>query len=139
MHYTRIHTYPRVLPVNYRGDFVCNRKGEIQGPVEYSQWLKYSYYLLEKFHENRNNPKFQGWNHLYFRREQDFYTGSYQHFAEIFLILIAKLPRDQQRFEAYDMVRRGVDLYDNLDKIDKNSPVKFRNQGGFYYKNFTSS
>ena len=47
--HVRKFTPPSILPVNKNGAIVMNRKGKMFGPYLYIEWLRYSYFLIDRF------------------------------------------------------------------------------------------
>ena len=133
-----IHEPPLVRPVNRRGDFVINAQGIVQGPLRYSEWLAYAYALLDNFHELLKDGESFKWADLYFRSEDDFYSGSYSHFSPISLLLARKLQSDQVAHRSYQVIHSGVDIYENIHPIHFRHKRKFRNHGQDHYQDCTN-
>ena len=79
---------PCVRPVDRHGNFIIDANGVIKGPMTYKEWLKYGFEMLDKFHEIIENELEPTWDGIYFRHPDDHYRGIYNHFPQIFLILI---------------------------------------------------
>ena len=77
--------------VNKNDHLVINEAGILQGPYLFEEWLEYSYILLDKFHDILNGKEIPDWTQVYFRSTQDYYSGSYNDFSQIFLILCEKI------------------------------------------------
>ena len=80
VHYIRKFTPPPVRPVNFRGAMVIDTYGLVRGPYLYEHWRDYSFYLLDYFHDIVEGVDIPEWHRLYFRHEEDFYSGIYSHF-----------------------------------------------------------
>ena len=127
--YVRKFEPPPVRPVNKDGAMVIDKYGLIRGPYLYEQWRHYSYYLLEYFHniiEGKDEPE---WHRLYFRHEDDFYSGIYSHFYEIYVLYSRQLYGIVTRHNALNDIHRGVDMYENLFPAGLIKPSNFRGKG----------
>ena len=127
--YVRKFTPPPVRPVNKDGAIVIDEYGLIRGPYLYEHWRHYSFYLLDYFHdiiEQKTQPE---WHKLYFRHEDDFYSGIYSHFYEIYVLYSRQLHGTVTRHNALNDVHRGVDMYENLYPAGLIKPSNFRGKG----------
>ena len=69
------------------------------------------------------------WHMLYFRNEDDFYGGSYNHFSKFHLLMIRHLEGLDTQHLAYNNITRGVDIYHNINPTPRHNAQQFRNKG----------
>lgn len=127
--YIRKFEPPPVRPVNKNGAMVIDKYGLIRGPYLYEQWRHYSYFLLDYFHDIVEGKDIPQWHRLFFRHENDFYSGVYSHFYEIHVLLSRQLYGTVTRHNALNDVHRGVDMYENLFPAGILKPSNFRGKG----------
>ena len=127
--YVRDLSPPAVRAVDRFGKPMTKFADGSKTPYEFIEWLEYSYSLVDKFHELLVNSNAFQWADLYFRNEDDFYSGSYNHFSPISLLLARKLHNDQLAHRSYEVIHSGVNLFDNIRPIDYENRKKFREGG----------
>ena len=127
--YERKFDIPPVKPVNKNGALVMHPQGFIVGPYLGEDWKKYSYYLLEYFHDILEHKDIPDWSRLFFRDMNDFYAGSYGHFYDIYLLYSQKLPGLVTRHMALNDVSLGVDFFENLLPSEVLKTTNFRGKG----------
>ena len=104
-----------VRSVNRKGFMVMKEKtGYIEGPYLYSEWLEYSWQLFDKVHDVLEGKLVPNWNEIHFRHEDDFYSGIYSHFYQIFQVMICQLEGVEVKHGASNDVSRGANLYETL-------------------------
>ena len=123
---------PPVRPVNFKGAMVIDQYGLVRGPYLYSHWREYSYHLLDYFHDIMEDKDIPEWHRLYFRHEDDFYSGIYSHFYEIHFLMSHKLAGLVTRHSALNDIHRGVDMYENLMPAQLIRPNNFRGKGQMF-------
>ena len=101
--------------------------GIIQGPYLYTDWLEYSYQLLDLFHDVQQGNKEPDWNDIFFRSTDHYYSGSYNDFSPIALILCEKIISEQVRQNSYAAVHSGIELHRNIFPIEVKNGRKFSN------------
>ena len=127
--YVRKFEPPCVRAVNWKKNWVLDRQGVLRGPYTYQAWLRYGFWCLDAFHETGEPGKFMYWHQLYFRDENQYYGGSYNHFYPIQFLMIHKLEGLEDKHLASNNVTRGFDVYHNIMPIDRKDAVKVRNAG----------
>ena len=130
--YVRKFTPPPVRPVNFKGSMVMDQYGIIRGPYLYEHWRHYSFYLLEYFHDIIEGKDVPEWHRLYFRHENDFYSGIYSHFYEIQFLYASKMNGNITKHNALNDIHRGVDMYENLYPAGLLKPSNFRGKGQMF-------
>ena len=135
---------PRFQPkpiraVNRNICLVLSRDGILQGPYQHFQWLEYSWFLWDQFHDVLDNhielseQKSQElWASLYFRDPEFFIGGNYNFFSEIHLLLANSFPDLNSKHKAYSEVHAGADLWTNLYPTDIKDAKQFRNTGKIF-------
>ena len=127
--YTRKFTPPPVRPVNKNGAMVIDQYGLVRGPYLYEHWREYSFYLLDYFHDIIEGNDIPEWHRLYFRHEDDFYSGIYSHFYEMHFIMSHTMAGKVIKHSALNDIHRGVDMYENLMPAQIIKPSNFRGKG----------
>lgn len=89
LHQPRFQPKP-IRAVNKDTNLVVNRQGIVQGPYTHAEWLAYSWFLWDQFHEvvdntvNISDERSRNlWASLYFRHTDDFCGGNYNFFSGI--------------------------------------------------------
>ena len=139
IHYIAKFIPPPVRPVNIRNHIVTNKTGVIQGPYSHQQWLTYSYYCWDLFHdiyEDKiqfdDNNRERLWGDIYCRSTDTFCAGSYNNFSQFYLLMARTLSDDYFRHLAYSEIHRGADLFHNLAPVDPKNAKQFRNHGKIF-------
>ena len=127
--YVRKYMPPSVKAVNWRNNWVMDRKGRLRGPYTYQSWLRYGFWAFDTFHETGPGKRDVYWHQIYFRNEKDYYGGSYNHFYQIQMLMIRKLNGLEEQHLAANNVTRGFDVYHNIMPRDKKDKAKIRNAG----------
>ena len=130
--YVRKFKPPCVKPVNWRDAWVMDRQGRLRGPYTYDAWLRYGFWALDNFHETGPGKKNMFWHQLYFRNENDYYSGIYNHFYPIHFLMIPKLNGLEEKHLAANNVSRGFDVYHNIKPLDQKEAVRIRNSGEMF-------
>ena len=119
-----------VRAVNRRGFMIMKEKtGYIEGPYRYRDWVNHGWYLFDLVHEVMEGKKSPDWNEIFFRHENDFYSGIYSHFYEFFQIMICQLDGVEVKHGASNDVSRGADLYETLLPKDLNNHKSMQGKG----------
>ena len=139
VHYIQKYMPPAVTPVNIRNNTVISKQGIVQGPYTHQQWLEYSYYCWDLFHDvysdtiqfNEDNRE-RLWLDLYCRNTGDFCAGSYNNFSPFYLLMARTLSDDYSKHLAYSEIHSGADLFHNIAPIDPKDAKQFRNHGKIF-------
>ena len=129
--YVRRFEPPCVKAVNWQKNWVMDRKGRLRGPYTHEAWTRYGWWALDTFHETISDKRVY-WHQLYFRNENDYYGGSYNHFYPIHMVMIQKLQGLEEQHRATNNLSRGFDVYQNIMPIDQKDAVKIRNAGRLF-------
>ena len=132
VHYVRKFEPPCVKAVNWKKSWVMDQQGRLRGPYTYQSWLKYGFWALDMFHDTGKDKASCFWHQVYFRNEQDYYGGSYNHFYPLHVIMIRKMEGLEEKHLAANNVSRGYDVYHNIQPIDQEEAVKIRNAGSLF-------
>ena len=130
--YVRRFEPPAIKAVNYQKSWVVDRSGRLRGPYTYQSWLRYGYWALDTFHDSLQNHHDILWHQIYFRNENDYYGGLYNHFYPVHCLLIRKLVGLEEKHQASNIVTRGFDVYHNIKPRDKDEAIKIRNAGKLF-------
>ena len=74
---------------------------EYKKPGNFNDWKLYSHKLLDDFQDIIENKKTPNWDNLLFRNEDDFRSGTFGLYPEIWLTKINSLPNQQNKTIAY--------------------------------------
>ena len=76
--YRQYFTPPPVRPVNRHGCLVVNENGIVQGPYTHNEWLLYGFEALDLFQDVVDGKAEAEWSDVYFRHNDDYYSGNYK-------------------------------------------------------------
>ena len=115
----------------------CN--GVVQGPYLHFEWLNFSWFLWDQFHEvldstvELTDEKAHNlWATLFFRNPDDFVAGNYNYFSEIHLLLANAFPDLDSKHKSYSECHAGADLWGNLLPTDIHEAKQCRNTGKIF-------
>jgi len=132
-----------VLSVNINGHIVADRNGIVQGPYTHEEWLGYSHDLWLKFNQHLFPEKFAttldgsckkpDWRDVYFRSNDHYYAGSFNHFSDQWLVTINSLPDDDDlKHKIYKDVHSGVDIFHGILPIPREKAREHRDGNKYY-------
>ena len=95
------------------------------GPKSLDQWKCYETELLDRIVRVIEGSEKPDWSTLFFKKESDFVSGIWNHNKNVWRILIAYMPENEQAL-AYHLIMKGADLFLNLDDIPSKDTVQFK-------------
>ena len=113
-----------VLATNY--DPISMQKDEKSGRNwDHDSWLNYGLRALDLFQKTKEGTHEPCWSEVWFREESQFIAGSFSHFHQIWLILIAQMP-PENRADLYHTIYTGMCIFNNLSYIRESDPIIHR-------------
>jgi len=94
-------------------------------PLNLEQWLTYGFKAVDLYYDVLAGKCSPSWRDVLFRDEQQFIAGSFSLFHQVWLILIAQMPPEDQA-ELYHTVFTGMSIFDNLKYIRESEPIIHR-------------
>ena len=80
-------------------------------PFYHFQWLEYVSRLWTLIQDVADNKTIPYWDLLAFRSENDFFANSFNAFSSQWLLTINKLTSDRLKFDTYNDIVNGCDLF----------------------------
>ena len=96
----------------------CTINGEhLDWPLKHSEWLEYSFCLLDMFELTTKGYITPKWEYINFRSSKHFKGGVFSYYTPVWLILINKMKNDKLKHLAYKQVHTGLSAFDNQANI----------------------
>ena len=92
-------------------------------PYTKEEWKLYRLELWDKLHYYLLNDEAEPtWDEIKFQLEDDYFAGSFSDALDIWIMAINKLDNDTVKYDAYNRVFNGVDLFETIDLISPKNP-----------------
>ena len=89
-----------------------------------NEWDTYCTKLWDLLHKVANKDIDPTWDMLKFRHEDDYFAGSYSSQLPFWLLAINAINSEKFKYQAYERVHAGVDLFETIAQIPTAKPVK---------------
>ena len=96
-------------------------------PYTHEEWLTTCFQLWDKIHAVAEGKLKPSWDMLPFRSEKDYFCNSFQTSLQLWLLAINRLSSEKLKYQAYDRIYHGCDLFEVNDFIRKEHPRKNNN------------